>query len=178
MNQPVVRISYRHCTPTLAHGVTPFETIPLRIYTTHRMSSSLAKSTILVLSIVSAVAESIQPEPDLNYLGLLALLAIPAVIGLAALFFINWGFVCNNPQCGPPIAGTGPCNNECCAGSSPIPCAYDGSYESPHDCCCAPSNGLQKDQLCTVVLCDCAKPGEERQMSNIQMNSSYIVAQV
>lgn len=133
------------------------------------------RATVLVVSLVSAVAQTAQPsgypgkvKPNLDYLGLLALLLIPGVIGIAAIFFINWGFVCNDPTCGPPIVGTGPCGVLGCANA--VPCAYDGS--------CA------LDPMCNTdscgPTCDCTK-GVDRQTLqpvNVQMTPNLYVAEV
>jgi hypothetical protein len=144
-----------------------------------KMSSPVMKATILVLSFVSAMAQSQptqypgRPRPNLDYLGLLALLLIPGVIGIAAIFFINWGFVCNNPQCGPPIVGTGPCSAIGC--SNAVPCDYDGSCALDPTCAterCGPT-------------CDCIKgtsnklaEQQAQAPSNVQMTPSLYVAEV
>lgn len=143
------------------------------------MSSSLMRASVLVLSVVSTLAQTSQPtfygkrpRPNLDFLGLLFLLAIPGVIGIAAIFFINWGFVCNNPSCGPPIVGTGPCSSVACQNA--IPCAYDGSCSMDPLCRSADKGG---------PTCDCSKAGEDRVIqsqsgTNVSMTPSLYVAEV
>ena len=160
---------------TLVRGIDTTATIISHKSTATKMSSPVMKATILVLSFVSAMAQSQptqypgRPRPNLDYLGLLALLAIPGVIGIAAIFFINWGFVCNNPQCGPPIVGTGPCSALGCANA--VPCGYDGS------CALDPSCATER----CGPTCDCVKSAPEKVAqppSNVQMTPALYVAEV
>ena len=143
------------------------------------MSSSLMRASILVLSVVSTLAQTAQPStypkrprPNMDFLGLLFLLAIPGVIGIAAIFFINWGFVCNNPSCGPPIVGTGPCSSVACQNA--IPCAYDGSCSMDPLCRSADKGG---------PTCDCSKGGDDSVIQSqsgtgVSMTPSLYVAEV
>lgn len=135
------------------------------------MSTSIVKYTIFAISVINAVALSQpssapgRPVPNLNYLGLLALLSIPFVIGIAALFFVNYAFVCNNSQCGPPIAGAGPCAAPCC--ESAIPCSNDGTC-GDRGTGCGPS-------------CDCTTTEDKTLLnyeSNINMTPSLYVTKV